>query len=546
MINVNQNKENQIITSILKGDSVLITGCAGTGKSTLINKIHLVLQQKYEKDEIGITAMTGIASLNIGGKTLQSYLKIGIEKEWQKMVQKVNLKERREGKNQILAFYDKKHEGIWSRCKCLIIDEVSMLGARYFKNLHKTSRSLRKLKNFFGGMQLVLIGDFFQLPPVTKRDEKKERYLFESKLFLNNIKTIFELDYIFRQRDPIFLKVLDEVRYGRLTKFGDQKLRECIRPLDCSDGIIPTLLFSLNKNVNYYNNNKIQKLKGEIRIYISKDYENGFKKDRNIKSFKSNIYNSMINTYELSKLDKENKWKFDKLNNGKYVDILRLKIDAQVMYLKNTPEIGLYNGSRGVVTGFEDSDDYLPKVKFKNGVEIYIQMCMNEIIINKSSKNEKILIRCQLPLKLAWAFTVHKSQGKTIDYAIISMRNLFCKGHFYVALSRVRTLSGLELLGDYDPSKIETDLKVIEFYATFSPGAKKVLDEIKIEMEIKRNIVIKKQERKMERKRKRKIERKRKRKIERKRKRKIERKRKRKMERDKEEERKSKRRKIMK
>ncbi len=479
-MNENLYKETQIFEAILKGESILITGCAGTGKSTLIKKIFAVLQEKYYKEEIGITAMTGIASLNIEGKTIHSYLKIGIEKHWKEMVKKVNSKELREGKSRVLGMNDKSYQGVWERCRCLIVDEVSMLGANWFRQLNKTARHFRKNNSFFGGIQLILIGDFFQLPPVTKRNEKKERYLFESSLFKKYIKRIIELDYVFRQRDPDFLKVLDEVRYGYVTDFGDRKLREALRPLDITDGITATILHSLNKDVSEYNNIKIKELKGDLNVFISRDYEYSknwkYPKNTPMTSFKSNVYNCEITVSQISKMSNNEKWKFYTLNKTKYVDILRLKEGAQVMYLKNTPELGLFNGSRGVVTGFDFESGVLPFVKFKNGVDILVNRSFSETLINKGTKDERLLVRNQLPLRLAWAVTIHKSQGLTLDKVKISMENIFTSGQFYVALSRVRTLDGLELV-NYDISKISTDHKVIEFYAGFNQEARRILEK---------------------------------------------------------------------
>jgi len=418
--------EDKILEVVLNKQSILITGCAGTGKSMLVNRIktELIKNGVYTPDQIAVTAMTGIAAINISGRTLAKTLRIGIEKTCSDMEKRVG---------GLLRW-------LKNMPRCLIVDEVSMLGGEHFDELHKLYKKAlsflpkrkRKLRGRCLFDQVILVGDFFQLPPI------HDVFLFESETFRKYIKTVAELKHVYRQTDPLFLEILAQVRSGSVCRQVETILNLCLRPLDESDGIKPTVLFSLNKNVNSYNLRNLDELTGQERLYKA--------------------------------VDKIRKEEQQKLLDGMTLvpKELKLKVGAQVMHLRNVN--GLVNGSRGVVVGFEKR--HYPMVRWTSGRVCTVEPFEFEYTINGGTRQEETIVRKQLPLKLAWAVTIHKSQGLTIDKAIIETRNIFEYGQFYVALSRVRSLSGLQMLG-FEPRNIKTNPKVLEFYSNLREKGKR-------------------------------------------------------------------------
>lgn len=448
----NQKTILKIFEAISKNKSGLIIGSAGTGKSTLIIKIANDIESKYGNKSVGVCAMTGIAAVRINAQTLHSLLGIGITTKSDEMVKKINARLFGKKKKMInLSLYNKKkrmniiddNSDIWETMKYLIIDEVSMMSGDFFDNLEETARRVKHNDLFFGGINLILVGDFFQLPPVSK-DNISEKYLFESEIFKKNFskENIFELTDIYRQTDQLLISILNEIKFSKLSENSIKILKQCERELDDKDGIKPTIFFSLNKDVDKYNENKLNELKGDTINYISDDEKDG----RQIK--------------EGNKIDECN---IKKLNNLMLPKCLKLKKGAQVMYLTNSPRLKLYNGSRGVVTKVVSGG--LPTVKFQNGVETTIFPIIQTLTIKLKNKREIKLTRENIPLKLAWALTIHKSQGSTVEKALIDGKNIFENGQFYVAISRVKELKGLQLR-NFDPKRIKTDERVLLFYSS--------------------------------------------------------------------------------
>jgi len=425
----NEEEERRVIRLVDEKKSFLLTGCAGTGKSYMTN---LIISRVRGRTGVAITATTGIAADNINGVTFQSYLGVGINKTATTMLSNI------------------RNHGAWKKLSTLIIDEVSMLGGNYFDELEYVARVEKNSSEFFGGIHLILIGDFFQLPPV----EKKEVYLFESTVFKQYITEIVNLRFIYRQSDPQFIKLLNDVRFGILTNEGLSILNSCVRPLDVSNGVLPTHLFSLVKTVNAYNNFELNKLKGTVYVYDS------------------------IDCCDESKIT--DKKMLNRLNKSTRIpEILRLKIGAQVMYLKNKSQHDLFNGSRGVVVGFNNT---LPIVKFNNGRIFLIKQFLYEKIVKVKNK-EYTLTRIQIPLCLAWAMTIHKEQGMTLEKVVISMKRIFAPGQVYVALSRVKTLNGLQVL-DINKEAVKTSKKILQFYSKFDPDVKNVYKKRKAEIQL--------------------------------------------------------------
>ena len=415
-------KQQEILDAVSGKKNVLVTGPAGCGKSYLIQAVI-----KECNRGCAATAMTGIAATLLPfGKTLHSWGGIGLAKgDEEEILSKVRR--------------NKKIREQWQTVELLIIDEVSMLTAELFEKLDYVARKVRKIDKFFGGIQLLLCGDFCQLPPVGSSE-----YCFQSELFMDNI-DCYLLDKIFRQQhDPIFQDILNGLRFGVLTSEHKELLKgRIVSSPDEKDGIIPTQLFPTNVEVNSINEKELQKLM-ELGN-VSKDYGALTKvcePDGKVLPSKNPMYKKAIELLEKSYMTENS---------------LKLCVGAQVMLVYNlSVEEGLANGSRGVVTGFSNAGT--PVVRFLNGTERAISM--HEFT---SELSFATVTRQQIPLKLAWAITIHKSQGLTLDYVVTNLRSVFIPSQIYVSLSRVKCLEGLFLTG-INFGRVGCDPVVKEFY----------------------------------------------------------------------------------
>ncbi len=380
---------------ILKtGASVFLTGDPGSGKTHLVNKYVEYLRS--HRIEPAITASTGIAATHIGGLTIHSWSGIGISK---------NLSlyeiERIAGKSHI--------EKRLRKTNVLIIDEISMLDADTLSMVEAVCRKARESEMPFGGMQVVLVGDFFQLPPVSRGDENV-RFAFESEAWKELNPAVCYLTEQHRQEDEKFLSVLNAIRQNNFQEEHFLHLNSRMTPYGkAPDGI--TKLFPHNADVDRVNSGELAKLPGEIH---------GFKMD-------SRGPRKLVETLAKGCLSPEE---------------LNLKKDAVVMFTKNSPRDGFVNGTLGKVIGFDKESGY-PIVKTKSGKNIEAEP-MDWSVEEQGLVRAKIT---QIPLRLAWAITVHKSQGMSLDGAVMNLKTVFEYGQGYVALSRVRSLAGLHLLG---------------------------------------------------------------------------------------------------
>ena len=373
----------------------------------------------YKQNKImGITSTTGISALLFGGTTLHSFTGIGlgtssVESIVKKIYTRPQLRKR------------------WVDLEVLIIDEISMLSPQLFDKLENIARRVRRNEEPFGGIQLILSGDFCQLPCINSDD-----FCFESKSWEKCIENTIYLTEIMRQKDLEFQECLNNVRIGLLPDKTINLLKSRLNVrLDNKFGIKPTKLYSTNYSVDYINNKELDKLAENDPEF----YE----------------YNMEIYVYPGTKNKEHVIEKYKKNCNAP--DNLQLCVGAQVMLLWNLDtEGGLVNGSRGVVTNFIDD---VPVVKFLNGRELVIDHHTWEVEEN----DKKILRAFQIPLKLAYCLTIHRSQGCSLDYAEIDLSNIFESGMAYVALSRVKSLKGLSIVGiDFD--KIKAHPKAVEFY----------------------------------------------------------------------------------
>jgi ATP-dependent DNA helicase PIF1 len=425
-------EQRAAINAVHAGETIFLTGPGGTGKSFLLN----VLYQEFAKagKKMAVTAMTGCAALLLGphAKTLHSWGGIGLGRESPETIIQSIVRNGKKKKN-------------W-KVDCLVIDEVSMLTPELLKLLDTVGRAVRKNRSVpMGGLQIVFVGDFYQLPPVADT----AKFAFQCQLWKDIVKKTIELKTIHRQRDPVFQKILLEARQGELSDESYETLlsRKGLRWKGLQ--IRPTLLFTRNADVNTINTKELGKLPGDAVIYrVSTASQRDFDEYTNKKGFEESSSAILEDSdYRLQKLDKD----------ASYVTELQLKIGAQVMLIINEdPELGLVNGSRGVVVGIGPKG---PEVKF---------LSMNHPYTVKhhiwQSDGDAPVFRRQVPLRLAYALTIHKAQGASLDSAMVDIGPAtFEYGQAYVALSRVRSLEALYVY-ELDKTAFKVHPAVKEFY----------------------------------------------------------------------------------
>ena len=412
------NKEQEAFLKLAyEGHNIFLTGAGGTGKSYIIH--HLVEEYIKRGVKYGLTAMTGCAALLLGNaRTLHSWACVGLGKDSiDKLVVSIT--------------NSKKSRQRWISAEVLIIDEVSMMDVDFFEKLDAIGRIIRKKDKPFGGLQVIFVGDFFQLPPV---DNRINKFIFETSLWSKIGFKIVELKEVIRQKDPIFHKILNEARFGELSKESVELLKQRMGLPWKKLEIKPTLLFPQNsivKDVNTQNLAKLPEPHKTYKVETSCQLKRGEDLERAIEKA---------------------------IRNASYDEELILKVGAQVMLLINKDiEHNLINGSRGIVTGFTVNS--IPLVKFNNSNEpIPIDYYTWKI------EDTEGMTQKQIPLKLAYALTVHKAQGATLDSALIDIsQNIFECGQAYVALSRVKSLESL-YVWDINPNAFKAHPKVKKFY----------------------------------------------------------------------------------
>ena len=426
-----ENKDNEYLNKITelvkKGENIFITGYAGTGKSYILNKLK-------KRFKIDVTSTTGLAAVNVQGQTIHSWAGVGIcNKPVNQVVE--NILKRSPLKKQI------------SNCKILAIDEISMMDAKTFDYIDSVLRIVRDNEKSFGGIQVLLFGDFFQLPPVQK-DENG--FCFTSDCWEElNLKTVF-LEKIYRQEDANFIKSLNNIRLNDLSEDDVQLFKD--REVDYNTYNSDILhIFSTNKEADNYNSFKFNTVKKIVHTFISEDKIH--KKKKIITVNKENP-DKALTKYDLITWEM-----FDKF--CKAPQTLELKESCKVMLLKNHNFAkGLINGSCGMVLSIEENSIL---VKFDNGVEEIIPKHTFEYY----REGELTVTRDQYPLRLAYGITIHKSQGMTLDKLVVDCNRIFECGQAYVALSRVKSLEGL-CLRSFNPNKVVVDQAVINFYDSIS------------------------------------------------------------------------------
>lgn len=393
---------------MLEGHNCFLTGAAGAGKTYALNQFIRIC--KSQKRKVAITASTGIAATHLNGNTIHSWSGIGAREELGRW------------------FFDKLPS---TRCstignaEVLVIDEISMLHSYYLDLVDEVCRRVRgELMKPFGGLQVVVCGDFFQLPPVSR--ERNAKFAYDSSVWKEaDFKTLY-LTEQHRQDDSDYLEILNAIRSGSLRRHHAESLMERINT-DIDDDV--TQLHTHNFAVDNVNHQKLNLVDGVEQSFTAEHSGN--------------------KTY----------WE-KLLNNILAPEVLKLKVGALVMSVKNVPDKGYWNGSIGEVVDFE-FDGY-PIVKFKNGRTTKV-VPEDWNMIDGETPRATIT---QVPLRLAWAITVHKSQGMTMDSARIDLRRAFEPGMGYVALSRVKSLDGLSLI-DINKQAIQVNKDVLKRDAIF-------------------------------------------------------------------------------
>ncbi|HCC06475.1 TPA: helicase [Candidatus Nomurabacteria bacterium] len=422
--------KQKVALDILKlGHTTFLTGAAGAGKSYALRDYISYLKKHGVK--FAVTASTGIASTHVGGTTIHSWSGIGIKQKLNAydidaIEEKANLYKR------------------WNETQVLIIDEVSMLHASFVDMLDKIAKHIRRNEKPFGGMQVVFAGDFFQLPPVVKNGdayENQEVFAFTSKAWKEAKPVVCYLTEQFRQEDDKLSSILNAIRSGEVEEEHFEYLKNANEVLHTKDHI---KLYTHNENVDEINRKEFEKVKGEVKTY------------QMITKGSAKILESLK-------------------NNCLAEEVLLLKVDAKVICIKNSPDRLYVNGSMGKVVSF--NNEGAPVVELADGKKVTIKADTWRVEEDGKVRAEI----SQLPIKLAWAITVHKSQGMTLDMASIDLSRAFTSGQGYVALSRLKSLEGLHLVG-FNPQALQISEVVREADMTFrakSEQAERAIEKYK-------------------------------------------------------------------
>lgn len=407
------NAEQQhVVSRVLAGESLFFTGAAGTGKSLVLR----ALIDALPSDTTAVTAMTASAASLIGGITLHAFAGFGSGERPLADLVELAARKRRDG---------------WRRTRLLVVDEVSMLSAELLDKLEYVARALRGNEKPFGGMQLVFCGDFFQLPPVSRRGSAAARFAFQAAAWRRCALEAVELAQVYRQAEPELVRMLNEVRVGQLSASALATLARCERALDsaAASGVRPTRLFTHRSDCDAINEAELGAL--ETAAVTLRAIDSG----------------AGLHGLTLAQL----------LDGCAAKPALVLREGAQVLLLKSiAPAAGLVNGARGVVVRFERA---APVVRFACGVERRLEPQPFIVVVD----GRTVACRSQVPLALGWAISVHRAQGLSLDRLEVSLSKAFEYGQAYVALSRCRSLEGL-CVRDFDPSAVRAHPDVLDFH----------------------------------------------------------------------------------
>lgn len=417
-------KQNTALKLLKSGKNIFITGSAGTGKTYLLTLYTQYLKERRVYPTV--VAPTGIAASHLGGQTIHSFFALGIretidESYVEFLMEKKYLKTR------------------FSKLKLLVIDEISMVSPELFTAMDLILRGFKEKDAPFGGIQVIISGDFFQLPPVSKT-AKEQRFAWQSQSWRELALQTCYLEEKFRQDDSRLIQILDDIRLGAISKHSETLLQS--RHEAKLSTPTPTRLYTHNVDVDRINQEELVKLEGEEKHFVC-DHKGS---EKNIeKIFKSSLV----------------------------LEKLVLKKGAVVICIKNNAEEGYVNGTTGVVQSFSPIDN-MPIIITTEGKKIKLDL-EEWSLENESGK--VIATVSQVPLRLAWAITIHKSQGMTLDAAEIDLSKTFETGQGYVALSRIRNIEGLRLMG-LNTMALRVDPLILHVDARIKQASQKANDAI--------------------------------------------------------------------
>ena len=417
--------EQSTALDILKiGENVFITGSAGTGKTYLINEYIEYL--KNRRVIPAIVAPTGLSASHIKGQTIHSFFGIGIRDVVDNAFIELLLSR---------PYLRKRFKSF----DVLIIDEISMVSPQLFSSMDRILQAFKNSPKPFGGVQVIASGDFFQLPPIFKEDTQ-QKFAWQSPSWRDlDFKTCY-LNVKFRQDDNRLIDVLDDIRKGDISQNTYRLLDSChLKELPIKHK--PTRLYTHNIDVDRINNFELEKLDTPAKKYI---------------------YSSKGSKRHIEKI----------FNTSMVVEELTLKKGAIVIFIKNSIEKGYVNGTTGEVIGF--NIDKMPIIKTTTGDKIVVS---DDDWTVEDEEGKTIATLSQIPLRLAWAITIHKSQGMTLDSVEIDLSKTFESGQGYVALSRIKSIDGLRLLGLNDMA-LRVDALILKIDDRIKLASKRAEDEI--------------------------------------------------------------------
>jgi ATP-dependent DNA helicase PIF1 len=440
-------EQEQALTSFKERSNIFLTGPGGTGKTALIKK--MVEHCKAVGRKVQVCALTGCAAviLNSQAKTVHSWSGIGLAN----------------GSNEYImrkVYANKYKSSQWKKIDVLIIDEVSMMSQKIFEVLDSIGRKVRSGAAHlpFGGLQLVFSGDFYQLPPVMREEDKQSdptaaAFCFESPSWNTTFHKIVQLKKIFRQTDQAYTSILNQIRIGKLYKSSLDILAPHIGK-KLPENFVPTILLPRRRDAELVNASELLKLPGEEHVFKLSSAADMLE----MVAEQKNKGQATLLKEKITPEQKEIEMQY--LINSIMADKeIVLKKGTQVMCIVNLDMESsepIVNGSQGIVIDFVGG---LPLVQFNNGARQTVGYH-----VWTSEHHQTVGVK-QLPLIYAWAITIHKAQGVSLDMAQIDAgSNIFECGQTYVALSRVKSLEGLYLTA-FNPQKIKVNKKVQEFYA---------------------------------------------------------------------------------
>lgn len=435
-----------------RGRNVFFHGFAGTGKSTRIRFLREFAERKGMK--IALTSTTGVSAINIEGVTIHSWSGLGYgDKSAQEIIRKMR------GAYKFTMIERLRSNAI------IVIDEVSMLHGSLLDKIDMIFRSLLKVDKPFGGKQMIFSGDVLQLPPVEpdKEIDDKVDYFFKSDVWKEILPTmcIVELNKAFRHPDKDWHSMLTRIRYAVTHDDDHMKLKERVfseeKIREENKLVMPPYLFPLRWQAQRYNERALAELEIEKKVYIAKDV--AFTKQAGVsimKYYNPSTYFLRANSIELQ-FDVDKQRSVKKVLDNYAPREQYYKVGANVMLTMNMLDDRLANGSQGVVK--EVADNHL-MIAFRSHPDRLIKICLAPHYI---IAGPLLYVRFQIPLILSWAVTIHRCQGATLECAVMDLGpKVFAPSQAYVALSRVRRLSGIYLL-HYDDKSIKADQEALDY-----------------------------------------------------------------------------------